>query len=98
MQTIERIHADVYFMGVTGVHPKAGLSTGDMEEAEIKRALVASAAETVVLGSSEKLGKASPYVITPIKAMSTLVVAHDAAASLLAPYRKLGIRIVRATE
>jgi DeoR/GlpR family transcriptional regulator of sugar metabolism len=26
------------FMGVTGVHPQAGLSTGDFEEAAIKRA------------------------------------------------------------
>jgi DeoR/GlpR family transcriptional regulator of sugar metabolism len=28
-----RHRADIYFMGVTGVHPDAGLSTGDAEEA-----------------------------------------------------------------
>lgn len=39
MESIARIHADLYFMGVTGVHPVAGLSTGDFEEAAIKRAL-----------------------------------------------------------
>ena len=32
-----RLRADLYFMGVTGVHPKAGLSTGDAEEAAVKR-------------------------------------------------------------
>ncbi|MDI9682661.1 DeoR family transcriptional regulator, partial [Burkholderia cenocepacia] len=44
MEGIARIHADLYFMGVTGVHPVAGLSTGDFEEAAIKRALAERAA------------------------------------------------------
>ncbi|STW80328.1 transcriptional regulator [Klebsiella michiganensis] len=41
-------------MGVTGVHPRAGFTTGDYEEAGIKRALAARAAETVVMASQEK--------------------------------------------
>ena len=36
---ISGIHADTFFMGVTGVHPKTGLTTGDYEEAAVKRAL-----------------------------------------------------------
>jgi DeoR/GlpR family transcriptional regulator of sugar metabolism len=96
VQSIERIHADLYFMGVTGVHPKAGLSTGDMEEAEIKRAMVEAAAETVVMASSEKLGVASPYVIAKASAMSTIVVAPAVPGATLAPYRRLGVRVVRA--
>jgi len=59
VEAIGRIRADVYFMGVTGIHPQAGLSTGDLEEAHVKRALIRSAAETVVLASSEKLDAAS---------------------------------------
>jgi DeoR/GlpR family transcriptional regulator of sugar metabolism len=59
-----RLRADLYFMGVTGVHPEAGLSTGDAEEADVKRALHKRAAETVVLASSEKLMAASPFVVS----------------------------------
>ncbi len=40
IEALSHIRADLYFMGVTGVHPQAGLSTGDMEEAYVKRALV----------------------------------------------------------
>ena len=47
LERIARIRADLYFMGVTGVDTKAGLSTGDLEEAHVKRALMAAAAETV---------------------------------------------------
>lgn len=52
---VARIRADLYFMGVTGIHVKAGLSTGDLEESHMKRALMASAAETHVLASAEKI-------------------------------------------
>src|SRR5271154_447755 len=46
IEAIAGIHADVFFMGVTGIHPKTGLTTGDYEEAAVKRALSHAAAET----------------------------------------------------
>jgi DeoR/GlpR family transcriptional regulator of sugar metabolism len=96
VEEIKRIRADTYFMGVTGIHPTAGLSTGDLEEANIKRALMASSAETAVLASSEKLGGASAYVIASIGDISTLIVADMVPNATLVPYRKRGITIIRA--
>jgi DeoR/GlpR family transcriptional regulator of sugar metabolism len=93
---IGQIRADLYFMGVTGVHPQVGLSTGDYEEAQVKRALCQSAAETMVLASQEKLGAASPYVITAVDEVSALIVGEQVAEETLAPYQRLGITIVRA--
>ena len=90
---VAQYRADLFFMGVTGVHPEAGLSTGDAEEAEVKRALAARAAETVVLASSEKLMAASPFVIAPASAMATLVVPHGAPAATLRSFRKLGVTV-----
>ena len=69
-----RLRADFYFMGVTGVHPDAGLSTGDAEEAAVKRALHERAAETIVLASTEKLLAASAFVVTALSDISLLVV------------------------
>jgi DeoR/GlpR family transcriptional regulator of sugar metabolism len=69
-----KIRADLYLMGVTGVHPDAGLSTGDAEEAAVKRLLHGRAAETVVLASAEKLMAASPYVVTGLAEVSRVVV------------------------
>src|SRR5262249_48282548 len=74
IEAISRIRADIYFMGVTGSHPIAGLSTGDLEEAYVKRALSARAAETIVLASAEKLNAASAFVIAPITDVSEIVV------------------------
>jgi DeoR/GlpR family transcriptional regulator of sugar metabolism len=83
-------------MGVTGIHAEAGLSTGDFEEAAIKRALHERAAETVVMASPEKLGAASTYVIAPAGEVATLVVAADTPELLVAPMRALGIEVLRA--
>jgi DeoR/GlpR family transcriptional regulator of sugar metabolism len=67
------VTADVFLLGVTGVHPDAGLTTGDADEAAMKRALAARAAETYVLASAEKLGAASPYAVLPLEDVAGVV-------------------------
>ena len=96
IEAIARIRADLYFMGATGIHSELGLSTGDLEEAHVKRALIASAAETIVLASSEKLNAASKYVIAPINQISGLITEKSVSSSILAQFRKLGLSITRA--
>jgi DeoR/GlpR family transcriptional regulator of sugar metabolism len=96
IEAIAQVHADTYFMGVTGVHPKTGLTTGDYEEAAVKRALSRAAAETIVLASSEKLNTASPYVVVSLSAISGIITERATPASLTRPYEKLGISVTRA--
>ena len=74
IEGIENIHADLFFMGVTGIHPDAGLTTGDFEEACIKPAFSGRAAETVVLASPEKINAASSFVIGDVSSVNTIVV------------------------
>lgn len=93
VEAIRQIRADVYFMGVCSVHPEAGLSTGDFEEAAIKRALSAAAAETIVLASPEKLMTASPYQVIPLEEVSALVTMSSVPQEILAPYRERGIAV-----
>ena len=95
-EAIARVRADVFFMGVTGVHPEVGLTTGDAEEAAIKRLISSQAAETVVLASTEKLGAASPYLVVPLSGVSTIVVGEAVSDEVVQPYRTLGIDIVTA--
>ena len=93
IEAIGRLRADLYFMGVCSLHPEAGLSTGDFEEACVKRALCRAAAETIVLASAEKLSTASPYQVVGLPEIGGIVVPASADAALLAPYRQLGITI-----
>jgi DeoR/GlpR family transcriptional regulator of sugar metabolism len=77
IEGIGNIHADLFFMGVTGIHPEAGLTTGDYEEACIKRAFSGRAAETIVLASPEKINTASSFVIGDLSLINTVVVESD---------------------
>lgn len=93
LEAIGKVRADLYLMGVSSVHPKAGLSTGDFEEACVKRALCHAAAETIVLASPEKLATASPYQIVALSEISGIVALAATPAGLIAPYTEMGIAI-----
>jgi DeoR/GlpR family transcriptional regulator of sugar metabolism len=73
VEAAQQVSADAFFMGVTGVHPDAGLTTGDADEAAMKRALAGRAAETYVLASAEKIGTASPYQVMPLGRASAII-------------------------
>ena len=88
-----RLRVDLFFLGVTGVHPEAGLSTGDAEEAAVKRALHERAAETVVLASPEKLMAASPFVVAPLAAASRVVVARGTPARVTRALRAADVEV-----
>jgi DeoR/GlpR family transcriptional regulator of sugar metabolism len=94
IEAIGRIRADIYFMGVTGVHPDVGLTTGDAEEAAVKRALCRFAAETVVLASRDKIGAASPYVVVPINEVETIIVEKTTPRKTIETYRALNLSTV----
>jgi DeoR/GlpR family transcriptional regulator of sugar metabolism len=96
IEAVGQIHADMFFMGVTGIHPQTGLTTGDYEEAAVKRALSRAAAETFVLASAEKLNAASPYRIVGLDEVSGMITELAVSEVLIAPYRKLGLAITQA--
>ena len=93
-QAIQGLRADVFFLGVTGIEAAFGLSTGDAEEAQVKALLMANAAETVLMASSDKLGKVSPYRVAPLSALSTLLVTPQAEAAQLDALRRPGLEIL----
>jgi DeoR/GlpR family transcriptional regulator of sugar metabolism len=93
IEAIGQIRADLYFMGVCSLHPEGGLSTGDYEEACVKRALARASAETIVLASPEKLATASPYQVLPLSEVDAIVTLDGVSESLLAPYRAAGLAL-----
>jgi DeoR/GlpR family transcriptional regulator of sugar metabolism len=73
MEAARGLHADLFLLGVTGVHPETGLTTGDPDEAAMKRALARQAADTYVLASSEKIGAASRFAVLPLADVAGIV-------------------------
>ena len=93
-EAISRIRVDTYFMGVTGLHPDLGATTGDAEEAGIKRLIARQSAETVVLASREKLGAGSPYQILPLAEITTLVTEDGLPSDVRHMFRHMAVETI----
>lgn len=73
MEAIRHLAADTFYLGVTGIHPEHGLTTGELDDAVTKRAFAERSAETVVLGSEEKIGAVSRYPVLDLSAVTAVV-------------------------
>jgi DeoR/GlpR family transcriptional regulator of sugar metabolism len=95
VEAAQGVWADVFLLGVTGVHHEAGLTTGDADEAAMKRALARRAAETHVLASAEKIGAASRFLVLPLTGVSS-VVTDSADGEAVGRIAAAGVRVVDA--
>ncbi|MFJ4436042.1 DeoR/GlpR family DNA-binding transcription regulator [Streptomyces sp. NPDC088923] len=96
VEAAQNVTADLCLLGVTGVHPEVGLTTGDADEAAMKRALASRAAETYILASSEKIGTASRFRVLPWQKITGLITDADPTDPVLAQLRGLGVEVLRA--
>lgn len=73
MEAIQHLPADAFFLGVTGIDPGHGLTTGELDDAVTKRAIAARCTETFVLASEERIGAASRYPVLPFDAVTAII-------------------------
>ncbi|EMD29557.1 DeoR/GlpR family DNA-binding transcription regulator [Amycolatopsis azurea] len=93
-EAAEGINADLFFLGVTGVHPETGLTTGDSDEAAMKRTLAKRAADTYVLASSEKIGAASPFTVLPLSDVAGVITDAAPDEPTVQELGKLGVSVL----
>ena len=93
--TIATIRPDIFFLGATGLHSRHGFSTGDFEEAAIKRQIAAQSANTYVALTVEKLDRASPVSIMPLEAATGVIVGPDLYEEGFDMLQGAGLEIIR---
>jgi len=74
MEAIHHLAADVFFMGVTGIDPTRGLTTGNLDDAVTKRAIAGRCEQTFVLGSEEKIGATSHFPVMDLDDVAGVIV------------------------
>ncbi|TCR00467.1 DeoR/GlpR family DNA-binding transcription regulator [Neorhizobium sp. JUb45] len=97
-EAIARIQTDIFFMGVTGLHPEIGATTGDAEEASIKRLISRQAGETIVIATKEKLGAASPYQIVPMSEITTVITEGQDESGQLDQFKSAAVTVVEVDD
>ncbi len=94
VEAAQAVTADVFLLGVTGVHHEAGLTTGDADEAAMKRALARRAADTYVLASAEKIGAASRFAVLPLTEVTAVVTDADPGSAAVRDLLASGVELV----
>jgi DeoR/GlpR family transcriptional regulator of sugar metabolism len=95
IESLRTIRADICMLGVCSLHPEVGISVANLDEAHVKKAMIAGAAEVIGLATEAKLDTAANYVVDSIRALTYLVTAPTVSLDRLQTYADLGITIVQ---
>lgn len=91
---LERLHIDVLFMSVSGVHPTVGLTDQGFSEARVQNQMRQLASRTVVLADSGKFGKASLVKICALQEVSAIVTDWGIDSAMEEAVRATGVELI----
>jgi DeoR/GlpR family transcriptional regulator of sugar metabolism len=96
VEAANQISADLYLLGVAGVHPKQGITTGDLDEAAMERVLIGRAADTYVLASSDKVGTVARCTVANLSQVTGIITDAGPDDPIVRQFRKQGAQIIHA--
>lgn len=96
LSALERLYADVAFMGTNGLSIEHGFTTPDPAEGAMKRAMIASARRSVVLADHTKVGNDYLARFADIADIDTLVSDTGLDGELAREFEQAGLRLVLA--
>jgi DeoR/GlpR family transcriptional regulator of sugar metabolism len=93
-RALEHLHADLYFMGVTGIHTTAGLTVRNYEESQLKRKMADVSKMVVSCANKEKINVVDHHKVGEFDSLSTLITTLASSDSLLDSFQGKGVKIV----
>ncbi|MET0863874.1 MAG: DeoR/GlpR family DNA-binding transcription regulator [Nakamurella sp.] len=90
------VFADVAFAGTNGVTAARGLTTPDIAEAAVKRALMRSARRTVVLADHSKFGREEFAHVADLSEVDTIITDSEVDADMVQEIEEAGPEVIRA--
>lgn len=96
ISALDSIRADIAVLGANGLTLESGLTTPDVSEAEVKRALARAARRLIVLADHTKIGRDELITVLPLETIDTLVTDAAVDAELAADLASTGLTVVRA--
>jgi len=94
IEALKGLHADKMFLGADGLTFSNGVTTANVLEAEVDRALVRSASRVIVVADSSKLGLIGLVTIMPLNEISTLITDDKAPRDFVDALRAKGVEVI----
>jgi DeoR family transcriptional regulator, aga operon transcriptional repressor len=92
--TLEEMHADILFLGVDGFDSEVGLTTPNLLESRVNRAMVKASRRVVAVCDSTKFGRRSLSRIVPPAAIHCVITDSDLPAETADALRAANIEVV----
>lgn len=73
VESLSRMHADLYLMGVCSLHVDKGITTATQEEAHLKQMMISQTNKVVALADSQKLNLTDHYKVGDLSMIDTLI-------------------------
>jgi DeoR family transcriptional regulator of aga operon len=92
-ETLRRLNADILFLGVDGFDVQYGLSTPNLLEAKVNRAMVDIAQRVIAVCDASKFGRRSLSLIAATSAVHQVITDTQIPAADLRALKKAGIEV-----
>jgi DeoR family fructose operon transcriptional repressor len=96
LETLSRLRVTVAFLGTNGISLENGLTTPDLAEAAVKRAMLSIAQHTVLLADHSKVGVASLVRYGDVDQIHTLITDSGLPGGDMQELQDAGLRVIRA--
>lgn len=96
IRSLDNMLIHTLFVGADGLDAEWGATSFDQDEGELCRTMVEHARRHVAVVDHTKLGKVASWRICQARSLHTIVTDTNATDSMVAPFRDLGIQIIRA--
>jgi DeoR family fructose operon transcriptional repressor len=93
-RTLAELHVDVAFIAANGMSAEHGLTTPDVAEAEVKRAMIHAGARVVLLADSSKVGQRHFVRFGDLDQVDVLVTDQGLDERAALEFRDLGVELV----
>lgn len=90
---LKEMHADIVFLGVDGFDLRVGLTTPNVLEARVNRAMVKAAEKVVAVCDSSKFNRRSLSLIVPASAVDQVITDSNLAPEEVKAIRDMGIEV-----
>jgi DeoR/GlpR family transcriptional regulator of sugar metabolism len=96
IENLNGLHADKLFLGADGITFSNGVTTANILEAEVDRAMVRAASKVIVVSDSSKIGEIGLTTIIPLDEIDCLVTDDKVPLDFVEALRSQGIEVVLA--
>ena len=91
--TLKIFYCDKLFLGVDSFNLERGVSTPNMEEANINQTMITMVKETIAVFDSSKVNKKSFAFIAPVSKLSAIVTDNNMPLDIKTQIKKMGVKL-----